>query len=142
MRTNIPPKLRAFAIHLHSRTSNWYQIQMNPPCIFCKITSGEAPANIIYKDELVTAFRDIHPVAPTHVLIVPNKHIQSVSHAQAEDECILGRLFTTARKIAEMDGITEDGFRTIVNTGVHGGQTVFHLHMHVIGGQRMKYPMG
>jgi histidine triad (HIT) family protein len=115
---------------------------MNPTCIFCKITSGEAKAEIVYQDEFVTAFRDIHPVAPTHVLIVPNKHIQSVNHAEPEDEQILGHLFITARKIAEMDGITEGGYRTIVNTGAHGGQTVFHLHMHVIGGQRMKYPMG
>jgi histidine triad (HIT) family protein len=133
--------LRAFAIHLYSRFSlSWYR--MNPSCIFCKIAAGEAQANIVYKDEMVTAFRDIHPVAPTHVLIVPNKHIQSVSHIEPEDEQILGHLFTTARKIAEMDGIAEDGYRTIVNTGVHGGQTVFHLHMHLIGGQRLKYPMG
>ena len=115
---------------------------MTPPCIFCKIAAGEAPANIIYKDELVTAFRDIHPVAPTHVLIVPNKHIQSVSHAEAEDEQILGHLFTAARKIAEMDGITEGGYRAIINTGAHSGQTVFHLHMHVIGGQKLKFPIG
>jgi histidine triad (HIT) family protein len=115
---------------------------MNPACLFCKIAAGEAPANIVYQDDLVTAFRDIHPVAPTHVLIVPNKHIQSVSHAEAEDEQILGHLFTVARKVAEMDNISDGGYRTIVNTGAHGGQTVFHLHMHVIGGQRMKYPMG
>ena len=115
---------------------------MNPTCPFCKIASGEIPADIVYKDELVTAFRDIHPVAPTHVLIVPNKHIQSISQAEPEDEQILGRLFTAARKIAEVDGITEGGYRTVVNTGAHGGQTIFHLHMHVIGGQRMKYPMG
>lgn len=90
----------------------------------------------------MTAFRDIHPVAPTHILIVPNKHIQSVNHVEAEDEQILGRMFTAARKVAEIDRISDDGYRAIVNTGVHGGQTVFHLHMHVIGGQRMKYPMG
>ena len=115
---------------------------MNPNCIFCKIASGEAHATIVFQDELVTAFRDIHPVAPTHVLIVPNRHIQSISHAEPEDEQILGHLFIAARKIAEMDGITEGGYRTIVNTGAHGGQTIFHLHMHVIGGQRMRYPMG
>jgi len=115
---------------------------MNPTCPFCKITTGEIPADIVYKDNLVTAFRDIHPVAPTHVLIVPNKHIQSISQVEPEDEQILGRLFTAARKVAEVDGITEGGYRTIVNTGAHGGQTIFHLHMHVIGGQRMKYPMG
>ena len=115
---------------------------MNSPCLFCKIVSGQAPATIVYQDDLVTAFRDLHPVAPTHVLIVPNKHIHSVSQADGEDELILGRLFTVARKVAEMDQITARGYRTIVNTGEHGGQTVFHLHMHVIGGQRMKYPMG
>jgi len=132
---------RAYTIDLYSRLLLlWHK--MNPTCVFCKIASGEAKANIVYQDEWVTAFRDIHPVAPTHVLIVPNKHIQSISHAEPEDEQILGHLFTTARKIAEMDGITEGGYRTIVNTGAHGGQTVFHLHMHVIGGQRMKYPMG
>jgi len=133
--------LRAYAIHLYSRLS-LLRHKMNPACIFCKIASGEASADIVYRDDLVTAFRDIHPVAPTHVLIVPNKHIQSISHAEAEDEPILGHLFIVARKIAEMDGITESGYRTIVNTGAHGGQTIFHLHMHVIGGQRMKYPMG
>jgi histidine triad (HIT) family protein len=115
---------------------------MNPICIFCKIASGETQASIVYKDDLVTAFRDIHPVAPTHVLIVPNKHIESIRTAEAEDEQTLGHMFTTARKIAEMDGVSEGGYRTIVNTGVDGGQTVFHLHMHLIGGQRMKHPMG
>ena len=133
--------LRAFAIHLYSRLSlSWYR--MNPTCIFCKIAAGELEANIVFKDELVTAFRDIHPVAPTHVLIVPNKHIQSISQAEPEDEIMLGRLFTTARKIAELDGISDGGYCAIVNTGAHGGQTIPHLHMHVIGGQRMKYPMG
>ena len=133
--------LRAFAIHLYSRLSlSWYR--MNPSCIFCKIAAGEIQAKIVFKDDLVTAFRDSHPVAPTHVLIVPNKHIQSLSQAEPEDEIMLGRLFTMARKIAELDGISDGGYRTIVNTGAHGGQTIFHLHMHVIGGQRMKYPMG
>lgn len=133
--------LRAFAIQLYSRFS-YLRYRMNPTCIFCKITAGQAQAEIVYKDELVTAFRDIHPVAPTHVLIVPNKHIESVSQTEPEDEQTLGRLFTTARKIAELDGLNDGGYRTIVNTGIHAGQTVFHLHMHVIGGQRLKYPMG
>jgi histidine triad (HIT) family protein len=132
---------RAFAIHLFSRLS-LLRYRMNPSCLFCKIASGETPASIVYQDELVTAFRDIHPVAPTHVLIVPNKHIESISQVNADDEQMLGRLFTVARKIAELDHITDGGYRAVVNTGAHGGQTVFHLHMHVIGGQRMKYPMG
>ena len=115
---------------------------INPSCVFCKIVSGEAPATIVYQDEFVTAFRDKHPVAPTHVLIVPNKHIQSINHVEADDEQLLGQIFITARKIAELEEISKSGYRAIVNTGIDGGQTVFHLHMHVIGGQRMKHPMG
>jgi len=133
--------LRPFAIHLYSRFSKFIHA-MNPSCIFCKIAAGEAPATIVYKDEQVTAFRDIHPVAPTHVLIVPNKHIESVNQASAEDEATLGHLFLVAQKIAAAEGIAEGGYRAIVNTNTNAGQTVFHLHMHVIGGQRMKYPMG
>jgi histidine triad (HIT) family protein len=115
---------------------------MDPSCIFCKIAAGQAPANIIFQDEMVTAFRDIHPVAPTHVLIIPNKHIQSVNQVEPEDEPLLGRLFTAARKIAEMEGVAARGYRTIVSTGVDGGQTVFHMHMHVVGGKRMQHPLG
>ena len=115
---------------------------MNPTCIFCKIASAQAPASIVYKDEQVTAFRDTHPVAPTHVLIIPNRHIASINEATPEDEALLGHLFIVARKIAETEAIHENGYRLIVNTGAHGGQTVFHLHMHVIGGQHVKYPMG
>ncbi len=115
---------------------------MNFNCLFCKIASGQITAKIVYQDELVTAFRDIHPVAPTHVLVIPNKHIQSISHVENDDEQILGHLFTVARKVAEMEAITENGYRTVINTGAHGGQTIFHMHMHVIGGQPMKHPMG
>ena len=115
---------------------------MNPSCIFCKIAAGEIPATIVYKDEQVTAFRDIHPAAPTHVLIIPNRHLASINEAMPEDESLLGHLFVTARKIAEIDGIQESGYRVIVNTGEHGGQTVHHLHMHLLGGQAMQHPMG
>lgn len=115
---------------------------MSLNCLFCKIASGEARATILYQDELVTAFRDIHPLAPTHVLIIPNKHIQSINQVESADEHIVGRLFSAARKIAEMENITHAGYRTIINTGADGGQSVFHLHMHVIGGQRMRHPMG
>jgi len=111
-------------------------------CIFCKIVAGEIPAEKLYADELVSAFRDIHPVGPTHVLIVPNKHIVAVPHTTSEDEPALGRLFSAARQIAEQEGIAAAGYRLIVNSGRDGGQEVFHLHMHLIGGQRMKYPIG
>ena len=123
---------------------------MSDSCIFCKIvstslntsSSEEAKATIVYHDEQVTAFRDVHPVAPTHILIVPNKHIESVGALEAEDEQLMGHLFTIARKLAEEEGISKAGYRLITNTGVNGGQTIFHLHLHLIGGQRMRYPMG
>jgi histidine triad (HIT) family protein len=111
-------------------------------CAFCKIVSNQAKAEIVYRDEQATAFRDIHPVAPTHILIVPNRHIASVGTLEAEDEPLIGHLFTVARKLAEEEGIAKGGYRLITNTGSNGGQTVFHLHVHLIGGQRMRYPMG
>ena len=123
---------------------------MNDSCLFCKIVStarnasasNEAQATVVYRDEQVTAFRDIHPVAPTHILIVPNKHIESVGALEPEDEPLVGHIFTVARKLAEEEGIAKGGYRLITNTGADGGQTIFHLHVHLIGGQRMRYPMG
>lgn len=115
---------------------------MTDSCIFCKIVSDEARATIVYRDQQATAFRDIHPVAPTHILIVTNKHIESVGALDAEDEQLMGHLFTVARKIANEEGISRGGYRLITNTGPDGGQTVLHLHLHLIGGQRMRHPMG
>lgn len=111
-------------------------------CIFCKIIAGQAAGEIIYRDDLVTAFQDIHPVAPVHILIVPNEHISSVNEVRPEDEPALGRLFSAARKIAEQRGVEQDGYRLIVNTGLHAGQVVFHLHLHLIGGHPMRFRMG
>ena len=132
---------RSYFIYLRARLSRM-AYQMSDTCIFCKIVSGEARGTIVYRDEQVTAFRDLHPVAPTHILIVPNKHIDSVGVLDAEDEQLIGHIFTVARKLAEDEGISNGGYRLITNTGPHGGQTVFHLHVHLIGGQRMKFPMG
>jgi histidine triad (HIT) family protein len=111
-------------------------------CIFCRIIAGEALSETLYRDDQITAFRDIHPVAPTHLLIVPNRHVASVNDLTEEDEPLVGRMFTVARQLAEQEGIGESGYRLIVNTGAHAGQVVFHLHLHLIGGQRMRYPMG
>lgn len=111
-------------------------------CIFCKIIAHQAPSQMLYQDEEVSAFRDIHPVASTHILIVPNRHIASVNQVEAGDEAVLGKLFRVARELAEREGIAQSGYRLIVNTGPHAGQAVFHLHMHLIGGQRMRFPMG
>ena len=133
--------LKAHFIYLTARLSR-IMYQMSDSCIFCKIVSKETKATILYHDEQVTAFRDIHPVAPTHILIVPNKHIDSVGTLEPDDEQIVGHIFTVARKLAEQEGISDGGFRLITNTGAHGGQTVSHLHVHLIGGQRMRFPMG
>lgn len=111
-------------------------------CIFCKILADEIPAEILYQDDQVTAFKDINPAAPIHVLIVPNQHIPSVNSVTGEDELMLGHLFTTARSLAEKMEIADSGYRLIVNTGPDGGQEVFHIHMHLLGGARMQHPMG
>ena len=103
--------------------------------IFSKIIRKEIPADIVYQDDLVTAFRDINPRAPTHILIIPNTIIPTIDDVTPEDEGVLGRLFTAASEIARTEGIAEDGYRLIVNCRQHGGQEVYHLHMHLLGGR-------
>lgn len=103
--------------------------------IFSKIIRREIPSDIVYQDDLVTAFRDINPQAPTHILIVTNKLISTANDVTAADELALGRLFTVAAKIAQAEGIAEDGYRLLVNCNRHGGQEVYHLHMHLLGGR-------
>lgn len=103
--------------------------------IFGRILRGEIDADVVYRDDLVTAFRDVNPKAPVHVLIVPNEAVATVADVQPSHEAALGRMFTAARKIAESEGVAEDGFRLIVNTRDHAGQEVYHLHMHLLGGR-------
>jgi len=103
--------------------------------IFSKIIRREIPSDILFQDDLVTVFRDINPVAPTHVLIVPNKVIPTMDDVEADDEPVLGRMMTVAKKIARDEGIAEDGYRLIINCKEHGNQEVFHIHMHLIGGR-------
>lgn len=105
--------------------------------IFGKIVRGEIDADILYQDDLVTAFRDTSPLTPTHVLIVPNRPVPTVADVTEVDEAALGRLFTVARRIAETEGIDQSGYRLIVNCRAHAGQEVFHLHMHVMGGRQL-----
>jgi histidine triad (HIT) family protein len=102
--------------------------------IFEKIIAGEIPATIVFRDERVTAFRDISPQAPVHLLICPNKPIPTVNDVSDDDEQTLGHMFIVARNLAQTEGIAENGFRLIVNCNKHGGQVVFHLHMHLVGG--------
>jgi histidine triad (HIT) family protein len=133
--------LKARFIHIFARLSR-IRANMTDTCIFCRIVSNEAKATVVYRDEQVTAFRDIHPVAPTHILIVPNRHIESVNALEAGDEQLMGHLIRMAGKLAKEEGIDKGGYRLITNTGADGGQTVFHLHLHLIGGQRMRHPRG
>jgi histidine triad (HIT) family protein len=117
-------------------------VERQGDCIFCQIIAGEMPGEVLYRDEQVTAFRDIHPVAPTHVLIVPNRHVASVSELRPEDEPLVGHLFTVADQVARQEGIRDRGYRLIINNGEDGRQVIFHLHLHLIGGHRMRFPMG
>lgn len=133
--------LKAFLIYQSAKWKARFHTPMSE-CIFCKIAKKELPANVVYQDEQVTAFRDIRPAAPTHILIIPNKHIDSVNGLTAEDEPLAGHLLKVAGQLAVSEGIDQSGYRLITNTGPHGGQTVFHLHVHLIGGQPMRHPMG
>lgn len=103
--------------------------------LFAKIIRGELPSDMVYQDELVTAFRDINPAAPVHILIVPNKVIPTIDDLTDEDQLLAGRMMLVAKKMAEMEGIAEDGYRLIINCKKHGGQEIYHLHMHLIGGR-------
>jgi len=103
--------------------------------IFSKIIRKEISADILYQDDLVTAFRDINPRAPSHILIIPNKLIPTVNDVEESDELALGRMFTVAKKLAKEEGIAEDGYRLLVNCNSHGGQEVYHIHMHLVGGR-------
>jgi len=111
-------------------------------CIFCRILSGEAPATIIYRDDMVTAFRDIHPIARTHILVIPNRHIASVNELEAGDEALVGHMVMVAKELAAREGVAENGYRLMINTGVHGGQTIPHLHLHLIAGKLARFLLG
>ncbi len=109
---------------------------------FCKISAGEIPADIVYQDEEVLAFRDIHPVAPTHILIIPRRHIESLAVLTEADAPLLARMVQVANNLAKREGIAADGYRLVINSGKQGGQVVPHLHMHLIGGRRLSNGLG
>lgn len=108
-------------------------------CIFCKIAAGEIPAKIIYQDESTTAFQDLNPVAPVHVLIIPNRHIPSVNQASVDDEAVFGHLVSVAKQLAAEFDVDQSGYRLVINSGPDAGQSVFHVHMHLIGGRKMPF---
>ena len=111
-------------------------------CIFCKIVAGAIPAKLVYEDERAVAFRDINPQAPTHALVIPRAHISSLAEAGEGDESLLGHLLRVAALVARQEGHAEGGYRTVINTGRDAGQTVFHIHVHVLGGRTLTWPPG
>jgi histidine triad (HIT) family protein len=111
-------------------------------CIFCKIVAGEIPAAKIYEDERAVAFRDINPQAPTHALVIPRTHVASLNEAGETDEALLGHLLLVAARVARDEGHADGGYRTVINTGAGAGQTVFHIHVHLLGGRSLTWPPG
>ncbi len=110
-------------------------------CIFCKIIAGEIPSQKVYEDETVYAFKDINPMAPVHVLIVPKQHIASVNEVTAENSAVIAHIYEVASRLAKELGVAEDGYRIVTNCGKNAGQTVFHLHFHLLGGTPLKIEM-
>jgi histidine triad (HIT) family protein len=110
---------------------------MADPCIFCEIIAGRIPGDIVYRDESVTAFNDRFPRAPKHILIIPNKHLESINSVMETDSELMGKLILTAKKLAADAGISQSGYRLVINTGPDSGQSVHHLHIHLLGGKAM-----
>jgi len=111
-------------------------------CLFCRIVAGEIPADMVHQDERAIAFRDINPQAPVHVLVIPRDHLESLDEAGLRDEALLGHLLRVAARVANDEGLSEGGYRAVINTGAGAGQSVFHLHLHVIGGRTLSWPPG
>ena len=111
-------------------------------CLFCRIVEGDAPAKVVYTDEWVVAIEDVHPQAPVHLLVIPRRHLPSLKEATREDEPILGRLLIVAAQLARERGLESKGYRTVINSGASAGQSVFHLHLHVLGGRVFRWPPG
>ena len=110
---------------------------MNENCLFCKINNREIPADIVYEDDLVIAFKDISPQAPVHTLIIPKKHINTINDIEASDKALVGHMVLTGQKIAAENNLSESGYRLSMNCNADGGQTVFHIHLHILGGKKM-----
>ena len=111
-------------------------------CIFCKIVAGEIPAAKVFEDERAVVFRDINPQAPTHALVIPRAHVASLNEAGEADEALLGHLLLVAARVAREEGLAESGYRTVINTGAGAGQSVFHIHVHLLGGRPLTWPPG
>ena len=113
-----------------------------PTCLFCKMASGEIKPDIVYENDRILAFNDINPQAPTHVLVVPKRHITTLNDLQESDAALVGEMFLAARDVAIQTGIADSGYRTVMNCNADAGQSVWHIHLHVLGGRRMNWPPG
>lgn len=111
-------------------------------CLFCKIATGEIPATVVLDDTELMAFHDIHPQAPKHLLIIPKKHIATIDDANTDDEQLLGKMVLAAKKLAKLEGLSDTGYRLVFNVNADGGQEVYHIHLHVLGGRQMVWPPG
>ncbi len=111
-------------------------------CLFCSIAAGDIPADLVHQDELVVAFRDINPQAPTHILVIPREHVRSAAELTPDTDALWARLLHVSQQLARAEGITESGYRIVTNVGADGGQTVSHLHLHLLGGRPMSWPPG
>ena len=111
-------------------------------CLFCRILDGDIPADIIHESDSTVAFRDINPQAPTHVLIIPRRHISTINDLSPGDAELVGSMYLAAKEIAQQEGLTEDGYRTVMNCGEGAGQSVFHIHLHLLGGRLLNWPPG
>ncbi len=109
-------------------------------CLFCKMITGEIQADVVYETEHLLAFRDINPQAPTHILLIPKQHIATLD--QLDDTALAGELLTGAQRVAEQEGLCKAGYRTVINCNTHGGQEVYHLHLHILGGRQLSWPPG
>ena len=115
---------------------------MSDECLFCKIVKGEIPADVVYESDAAIAFRDINPQAPTHVLVIPRKHIATINDIEEEDHALVGSLYEAARAIAKREGFSDEGYRAVMNCNAAAGQTVFHIHLHLLGGRSLGWPPG
>ncbi len=111
-------------------------------CLFCKIAQGEIPATIVFEDTEIMAFRDINPQAPTHLLLIPKQHIATIDDTDTKDERLLGHMVLTAKKLAQQESLSNNGYRLVFNVNSHGGQEVYHIHLHILGGRQMTWPPG
>lgn len=111
-------------------------------CLFCRIVDGDIPADVVYQSDAAIAFRDINPQAPTHVLIIPRRHVSTINDLNAGDEELVGNLVLAAKEIARQEGLADDGYRVVMNCGEEAGQSVFHIHLHLLGGRLLNWPPG